>query len=73
MKIFNVIWLDNHLEPTVQSFYTFEDALKSVKSDLCNYERQYSCGLDIDDTQKNYYFARIEDVIEVEIIATEVQ
>lgn len=68
MKIYNAIWLDNRVEPSAESFYNFEDAIKSVKADLSNYKYK----LDTENINEDHYFARIEDVVEVEIIGTEI-
>jgi len=69
MRIFNAIWLDNHLDPVVESFKDFNEAVAHVKQDLKNYK--YS--LNTEREEVDYYFARIEDIVEVEIVATEVR
>ena len=70
MKIFNVIWLDyDNVEPYVQSFYNFEDAKASVESELKNYPFE----VDTFRLEENHLFARINDVIDVEIIGAEIK
>lgn len=72
MKIYNALWIDGEF-PFVQSFYKFEDALASVDSDIKKYEKHYGFMLETSRQEEDSYFARMEDVFEVEIVGTVVR
>jgi hypothetical protein len=70
--VYNVIWLDNHVEPSVQSFTTFQSALNSVTLDINSYVSRYRFEPDVVNNNEvdEHFFARMEDVFEVEIVKT---